>query len=54
MNSINRKQIADGVYFSSVQDSRFKTMRITANMIMPLTLETAVKLILILLHLVKR
>ncbi len=41
MNSIKRKKIANGVYFSSVQDSRFKTMRITANMIVPLRLETA-------------
>ena len=41
MNSINRRQIANGVYFSSVKDNRFKTMRITANMILPLSLETA-------------
>lgn len=41
MNSINRKQLADGVFFSSVKDSRFKTMKITANLIVPLSAETA-------------
>lgn len=41
MNSINRKQIADGVFFSSVKDSRFKTMKITANLIVPLSADTA-------------
>lgn len=41
MNSINRKQLADGVFFSSIKDSRFKTMKITANMIVPLSEETA-------------
>lgn len=41
MNSINRKQLVDGVFFSSVKDSRFKTMKITANLIVPLSAETA-------------
>lgn len=41
MNSINRVEIADGVFFSSVKDSRFKTMKITANIILPLSEETA-------------
>ncbi len=41
MNSINRQQIADGVYFSSIKDSRFKTMKITAYIITPLSEETA-------------
>lgn len=41
MNLINRKQISDGVYFNSIKDSRFKTMKITANMIVPLSAEDA-------------
>ena len=41
MNSINRVEIADGVFFSSVKDSRFKTMKITANIILLLSEETA-------------
>ena len=31
MNSINRVEIADGVFFSSVKDSRFMTMKITSS-----------------------
>ena len=41
MNDIIRKEIADGVFFNSVSDSRFKTMRITANIITPLSAQTA-------------
>lgn len=41
MNQMNRKRLADGVYFNSVKDDRFKTMRITANIIVPLSAETA-------------
>ncbi len=41
MNSINRKQIADGVYFNSIKDSRFKTMKISAHIITQLSEETA-------------
>ena len=39
MTAINRKEIADGVFFNSIKDNRFKTMKITANMIVPLTKE---------------
>ena len=41
MNFINRYEIADGVFFSSIKDSRFKTMKISANIIVPLSEETA-------------
>lgn len=41
MNLINRKEIANGVFFNSIKDSRFKTMKITANLIVPLTDEDA-------------
>ncbi len=41
MNPIKRSKIADGVYFSSVQDNRFKTMKISANIIVPLSEKTA-------------
>lgn len=41
MNSIQVRQIADGVRFNSVRDSRFKTMRISASIIVPLAEETA-------------
>lgn len=41
MTAINRKEIADGVFFNSIMDNRFKTMKITANMIVPLTKENA-------------
>ena len=41
MNMINRKKLADGVYFIGVQDSRFKTMRLSANIITPLSAEYA-------------
>ena len=41
MSLINRKEIADGVFFNCIRDSRFKTMKITANIIVPLSSETA-------------
>lgn len=41
MTAINRKEIAKGVYFNSIKDSRFKTMKITANLIVPLTKDDA-------------
>lgn len=40
-NKLNREQIAPGVYFSSVTDGRYKTNRISVNLIMPLTRKTA-------------
>lgn len=41
MSNINRLKLADNVYFNSVRDSRFKTMKISANIIVPLSGETA-------------
>lgn len=41
MNFINRNEISNGVYFSSIKDNRFKTMKISANIIVPLSQETA-------------
>ena len=41
MNPISKNKIADGVYFSSIQDSRFKTMKISANIIVPLSEKSA-------------
>lgn len=40
MNTIDRREIAQGVYFSTVKDNRFKTMKITAVAMIPLTKET--------------
>ncbi len=40
MNTINRREIAQGVYFSTVKDNRFKTMKITAVAMVPLLKET--------------
>ena len=40
MSNINRQKLADNVYFNSVRDSRFKTMKISANIIVPLSGET--------------
>lgn len=40
-NKLHREQIAQNVYFSSVTDPRYKTNRISVNLIMPLTRETA-------------
>lgn len=41
MSCINRNEIANGVFFSSIKDSRFKTMKITANIVVPLSEDTA-------------
>lgn len=41
MTAINRKEIAEGVFFNSIRDNRFKTMKITTNLIVPLTNENA-------------
>ncbi len=40
MNNIVRREIADGVHFSAVRDNRFKTMRISATAMLPLSRET--------------
>lgn len=40
MNLLSRKEIAKGVNFSAVSDSRFKTMRISATALLPLSKET--------------
>lgn len=40
MNTIDRREIAPGVFFSTVKDSRFKTMKITAVALLPLKKET--------------
>lgn len=41
MNSLVRKNIADGVYLNAVKDNRFKTMRISVKIIVPLNKDTA-------------
>ena len=41
MNFINRNEIANGVYFTNIKDSRFKTMKISVNIVVPLSVETA-------------
>lgn len=41
MSNTNRIRLGDGVYFNDVRDSRFKTMKITANIIVPLRADTA-------------
>ncbi|MBQ8001589.1 MAG: insulinase family protein [Ruminococcus sp.] len=41
MNSMDRKQIAQGVNFSAVSDNRFKTMKISATVLVPLSKDTA-------------
>ena len=41
MSSIIRNTISDGVFFNSVKDSRFKTMKISVNIIVPLAEKTA-------------
>lgn len=41
MESIKRNKITDGVFFNSIKDSRFKTMKISANIIVPLSEKTA-------------
>ncbi len=40
MNTIDRREIAPGVFFSTVKDSRFKTMKITAVAMLPLRKDT--------------
>ena len=37
---LKREQIADGVYFGSIADSRFKTNLLTLNLTVPLARET--------------
>ena len=41
MSNIQRIRLGDGVWFSDVRDSRFKTMKISANIIVPLSAGTA-------------
>ncbi len=41
MSQIKRTELADGVFFTAVKDSRFKTMKISANIVVPLSRETA-------------
>lgn len=41
MSDIVRKKIAEGVYFNSIKDNRFKTVKISATMFVPLKKETA-------------
>ena len=41
MSFVNKVEIAKGVFFNTIKDSRFKTMRITANIIVPLSEQTA-------------
>lgn len=41
MSDLIRKQIADGVMFSTVSETRFKTMRISVTAFLPLNKETA-------------
>lgn len=43
MNAVNRQELAPGVYFSSVDDGRFKTGRISVTMLVPLKKETAAR-----------
>lgn len=43
MNAVNRQELAPGVYFSSVDDGRFKTGCISVTMLVPLKKETAAK-----------
>lgn len=37
MSEIIREKIADGVYFNFIPDNRFKTIRITASLFLPIT-----------------
>ena len=41
MSNFVRSELADGVVFNTVRDSRFKTMEIEANIIVPLSAQTA-------------
>ena len=38
MNFINRNEIANGVYFTNIKDSRFKTMKISVNIVVQTSL----------------
>lgn len=40
-SSLNRQQIAADVFFNSVNDTRFKTNRISVHMAVPLQADTA-------------
>lgn len=41
MNSIERKIIADGVAFNNIKVNRFKTIRMSINLYVPLNVEDA-------------
>ncbi len=41
MNSLDRRQIAQGVNFSAISDNRFKTMKVSATVLVPLSKDTA-------------
>jgi predicted Zn-dependent peptidase len=41
MNKIKQRTLQDGVHFRSVQDTKFKTFRISVNFLLPLKQETA-------------
>ena len=41
MSKIKRARLSNGVYFNEVRDSRFKTMKISANIIVPLSESSA-------------
>ena len=41
MSQIKRSRLCDGVFFTDIRDSRFKTMKISANIIVPLRKQTA-------------
>ena len=41
MSQINRSRLCDGVYFTDVRDSRFKTMKLSVSIIVPLQRDTA-------------
>lgn len=43
MSNFNRNQISDSVAFSTIKESRFKTMRISVTAFLPLTYEDAAK-----------
>ena len=38
---INRERISDGVYFTQIRDSKFKTNRISVTLVAPLSEKTA-------------
>lgn len=41
MSNLVRKQISDSIYFNTVKESRFKTMRISVTAFLPLSIKTA-------------